>query len=266
MKTQPYFTQKPNPNKALRSASWRFFLHIFFLLLPLRASAESALFEEGLAAYQQGDLANSVSSWEELSRNESKVPALWYNLGNAYLQQGFWGRAIVAYERALWLDGSAEDVRENLTLARRKASEAVSRPLRGEPIQAPIVSEAAAQQTMLVGVFLFWLSLGFYLVRRLRQGIQQQYLTVAVLGLLIAGIGAFWSWQAEVPRGRAIVIRKEAQVHRGAIETSELVYSLGEGDSVLVEEHRAGWARVRGPQLAEGWVRESELEAPFAGW
>ena len=73
----------------------------------------------------------AVAAYEELDRQGLVSADLYFNLGDAYYRQGDLGRAIWSFERAAALDPDDEDVRYNLTQARKLADRARARQDRG---------------------------------------------------------------------------------------------------------------------------------------
>jgi tetratricopeptide (TPR) repeat protein len=72
----------------------------------------------GVEAYRLGEYGAAADSFAaEVARAPSS--AAFYNLGNAEWQRQRFGHAILAWERALWLNRFSRDARNNLEVARR---------------------------------------------------------------------------------------------------------------------------------------------------
>ena len=76
------------------------------------------LMAEANGRYERGEFAEAVQAYENLVASGYRDTALYYNLGNAYLESGDVGRAILNYLRAEELSPRSPDVRANLDLAR----------------------------------------------------------------------------------------------------------------------------------------------------
>ena len=83
-----------------------------FHLSPLTLVAQS-----GDDLYRQGDYQGAAEAYEATMAEGLTSPELHYNLGGAYYHEGQMGKAILNYERALRLDPTFRDARENLALA-----------------------------------------------------------------------------------------------------------------------------------------------------
>ena len=70
--------------------------------------------------YERGEYAEAVQQYEALIALGYRDVALYYNLGNAYLQRGDLGRSILNYLRAEELSPRDPDIVANLELARSR--------------------------------------------------------------------------------------------------------------------------------------------------
>ena len=67
--------------------------------------------------FERGELAEAVQLYESLLARGYGGTALYYNLGNAYLESGDFGQAIANYLRAEEVSPRNQDVKANLDLA-----------------------------------------------------------------------------------------------------------------------------------------------------
>lgn len=84
---------------------------IFFLSSTGRAAT---LVQQADSAYTSDDFATAAALYKQVIATEGPSVKLYYNLGNSYYRMGESGNAILSYERALRLDPTDEDVRNNL--------------------------------------------------------------------------------------------------------------------------------------------------------
>lgn len=73
--------------------------------------------QNGDDLYRMGDYQAAAEAYEATLAEGLSSPELHYNLGGAYYHEGQFGKAILNYERALRLDPSFTDAKENLALA-----------------------------------------------------------------------------------------------------------------------------------------------------
>ena len=91
-------------------------LAIIILAALLPAIAWGAPTDAQLAdsAYNRENYTEAVALYTKALGQGMVSPEMYYNLGNAYYRQGRLGQAVIAYERALRLDPSDKDARDNL--------------------------------------------------------------------------------------------------------------------------------------------------------
>ena len=90
------------------------FTTIILLLGVLSLRAGSPLVAQADSAYNADDFRQAADMYLNVIQTEGPSAKLYYNLGNAYYRLGEMGNAIISYERALRLDPSDKDARNNL--------------------------------------------------------------------------------------------------------------------------------------------------------
>lgn len=90
------------------------------LFAPRCLAGEADLFGQGAAAYRAGDYVQAARAFQNLAARAPSAGTL-QNLGNAEWQRGRPGRAVLAWEQALWLDARYQPARNNLRYARKSA-------------------------------------------------------------------------------------------------------------------------------------------------
>lgn len=152
-------------------------------LLPLTVKAVSI--QQADSAYTADRFQEAVNAYQDIINNEGTSATLLYNLGNCYYRLGEYGEAILNYERALRLDPTFEDARQNLEFVNSKITD---RP--GE--RGSFIGNAldAAALTAKSDVWA-WLSLSFFTLTLL--GIIAYIFSDAVLVRKLGFFGGFVS-------------------------------------------------------------------------
>lgn len=96
--------------------TWTCLMAALFALAAPAAEECEVQFVAGNEAYQAGDFEAAVAAYEA-ALGTCRNFELEYNLANAHFKLGHIGPSILHYERALQLDPSDEDARNNLKLA-----------------------------------------------------------------------------------------------------------------------------------------------------
>ncbi len=72
------------------------------------------------SAYNKEDYREAINLYQQSIDNDGKSSTVYYNLANAYYRNDNLGKAILNYERALRLDPTNDDARQNLDFVRSR--------------------------------------------------------------------------------------------------------------------------------------------------
>lgn len=78
--------------------------------------------EKADSAYLNDEFIKALSLYQDIEKNHGVSSELYYNIGNCQYRMKNIGKAILYYERALNLDPSNDDARNNLELVKAKAN------------------------------------------------------------------------------------------------------------------------------------------------
>lgn len=102
-----------------------FLLLIFVLGLSKVQAQNTELFQQGNAAYAEGDYEAAVEAYEQILESEQTAAEVHYNLANAHYKLNHIGPSIYHYEKALQLDPDDSDIRNNLQFAQNMTVDAI---------------------------------------------------------------------------------------------------------------------------------------------
>ncbi|MFA7255762.1 MAG: tetratricopeptide repeat protein [Candidatus Omnitrophota bacterium] len=222
----------------------------------------SSVFREANTSYRTGDYKKAAELYESLITEKPHVAAFYYDLANAYVRLGKLSRAILNYEKALYLDPRNADTRENLRYTRSlleyrvednrnwylRAAEAVLQHMTGREINFVVLG---IEFVFLVGAIAF-----FLMGRGLFWNGWQKFVFIL---LVLAGLIALGKQvQSNVIRD-AIVMQKECEARYGPSEHDQVAFRMGEGIKVFVMDRREDWSRVLLTNGESGWVRDSDI-------
>jgi tetratricopeptide (TPR) repeat protein len=233
-------------------------------------------FERGLSIAEKDREAShahfraAATAWASLREGGIQNAKLEYNIANAWMLTGDYGRAIASYRRALVLEPGNAVLREGLEAARRRAGvvapaegvrtiarRGVDLARRAQGVAPPGVWIGTAGVLWMVG----WAALGARVVWRTRGMGRLALGSWALAGL---AIGAPVSDALDQRTSTlAVVVSKDVVARTGP---SEGVYEpafkepLRAGLEVRIRERRGAWARVALPENREAWVRWEQIE------
>jgi tetratricopeptide (TPR) repeat protein len=214
--------------------------------------------------YENGRYAEAAQTYEQLVAGGVQDSTVFYNLGNAYYQQGDIGRAILNYERAQRLTPRDDDVQANLALAREKI---VDQYGADDALLNQLTVWARSWLTlneMAVAALGLWLLLGgFILLYRRKNSTLVKGLLGVTAVLFLGGLFSLGTrLYVESNRPVAIVVVAETAVASGPGEQYPTQFTLHSGASVAILDERPNWTRITlpGDQL-QGWVAAGAVTA-----
>jgi tetratricopeptide (TPR) repeat protein len=212
------------------------------------------LFEEGRTLYARGDYSRAAAAFRASAAAHPASGAL-HNLGNSEWMAGRTGRAVLAWEQALWVSPRNEDARRSLRFARAKADLL-------EPklawFELPSVWLPFDCWPWIAGASL-WLSLSLLVlpaVLRSRRADWHHALSTAALAVFLLSLPALLGVRSRSHLG--FILRNDAAVRLTPTRDGEVVTLLPAGEAAREEQQRGDYVFVRSSNAA-GWVRRGDF-------
>ena len=223
-------------------------------------------FVASVEAYRNGDYQASINSLEQLVHQNVIEPAVYFNLANAYYRRGELGSAIANYERALRLDPSMRDARDNLARAIERTERALPKPLPPEWERAVLFwHDGLRPGTSFRWAAVFWvLAWGSIGLRQFRP-IPYTRVAASAFGVIAVIFAASW-WAKSHPQELAVANAERVPVRYGTHDSESVRFELYEGDRVNVDGREGAWVRVVAADGERGWAKSDALifvGAPF---
>lgn len=218
------------------------------------AEAKDDAFAQGLELSRAGDFPEATAAFEKAAQGRPAV-GIYINLGLSEWNRGHAGAAILAWEKARWIDPRDTRAVGNLALARQVA-EVDSPQLKW--FEVPSTWLPPNDWVWIAGASL-WLAVGALvlprILRRNRHGWQQ---TLAALG-----VGAFlFSVTANLGvvsrTDIGFVVRKTAPLLLTPTQEAEVVSSLNAGEPGRWLRTRSNYYYIRTAGAA-GWIEKSDF-------
>jgi hypothetical protein len=243
-------------------------LAVLIGLLPLKARAADAgdLFSQGNRAYAEGKYDEALSSYQAVLEKEGFSASLLYNMANAYYQKRDVARAILNYERALYLDPGDPDIRANLILAKREFG------LTPEPQaqwKAPFNILNLNQWTWLASIAMG----GFCLIFLLRgvapktlPGKWQKGVAVAFLVLAVVSSAGVIHQHRGINRG--VITGDNPMLRVSPFDSAASSAQIRDGAVVRIAKAYKDFVFVKCPEGNAGWITKEAVEpvVPSEGW
>jgi tetratricopeptide (TPR) repeat protein len=209
--------------------------------------------------YAQGQFKDAIGDYEGLARSGEWSASLFYNLGNAYFRDNEFGRAILAYERALALEPNHPETQANLRMARDHA--------RALELQQNwtdrLLRYATVNQYTLGAAIAFWMGI-FGMARLILAGRRTgTMVAVSLLSLLLFAFLAFALFALDRgSRGKslAIITGSEVNARLATADSAATVLALPPGSEIKVLSRRGDWVYAELPNSLRGWIPAKSLE------
>ena len=229
-------------------------LACYFAVGPARGASAADLFAVGSEAYKSGRFADAASAFEYSARFAPASGTL-LNLGNAEWQRGRAGAAILAWERAQWLNPFHPEAAGNLQFGRKVAQlesprltwyEAVSTwlPVNWWAWVTGISLWAAVASGMLPGI-VGW-----------KRAAWQQAAAAGCLAIFLLSLPA----QAGVlTRARVgFVMEKEAPLRLTPTAEAQVLTRMASGEPLRAERTRGKYILVQ-TSRGSGWLERNQV-------
>jgi len=262
--------RKPMAGKAAVTA-----IALLLMLVPahkMNASEQAdfadSLWNKATAEYTGGQWALAAEDYAMLENLGLVSRELYFNLGNSFFKDSFYGKAILNYERALKLDPSYADARFNLSVARNFVQddiEAVPEFI-FKTWTRKICYLLPGNTWAVIFLVLFALALAMGLLFLLGSSSAARkagFFTALVSLLLSLGALGFGLSQRNdsVAADKAIVMKPVVAVKSspGADSTKDL-FILHEGTKVTLIDSVGGWYNIELSDGRQGWLQTNEIE------
>lgn len=239
------------------------------LVLTAGARADAAAVDAANQLYATGHYAEAAKIYEQEIARGVQDSTLYYNLGNAYFQQGDLGRAVLNMERAAQLNPRDADIQANLALFRAETVEIFAAEPSGPlSLLAGLTGWLTFNETAML-VLGFWFLLGFILLagrsldsRNSKMRSMAKFTAVLVVVLLfISGISLASRSFLEQTQPAGIVVAPTVAVSSGPGSNLITDLNLAGGTEVNLIEQQGEWVRLEMPAGAPAsWVPVKTVE------
>jgi tetratricopeptide (TPR) repeat protein len=225
----------------------------FSLAHPVLAAADDT-FAQGSRDYAAGHYEQAAANFNQAVATSPSVGAL-QNLGNAQWQCGETGLAILAWERAQWLDPLNPHSRENLRFARKTRL-----------LEAPDLSWPEICSTWLpvnawpwIAALSFWLAVSLVMlpgIFRWRKAGWHQALAAAGFAIFLLTIPAMIGVRTRAKIG--VVLNRDTPLRLTPTAEAQSVARLAAGETARVQRERERYLYIR-TATTSGWIDRTQF-------
>lgn len=242
-------------------------LGLFILSTSTLLANPKAQFEAANTAYQSGNYATAIDTYEQVLQSGNYSNEIYYNLGNAYFKTNELGKAILNYERALLVSPRDADAHFNLEIANAKKVDDL------DQIGKFFLTEwwqglhkfFSASIWGILTLLSLWAGIAgliLWLFGANRNQKKQGFigaLTLLTLSLFLYFVS---NSQAKFEKNSrtAIVLTQVIEVKNGPDAESTAVLEVHEGLKVELLDEIGEWYKVKLSNGDQGWLPKNSLE------
>jgi tetratricopeptide (TPR) repeat protein len=234
-------------------------LILLLSVMTLRAEPAPQAFNQANRLYEEGKYTQAAAAYENILQTGAVSPALYFNLGNAWLKAGQIGRAVRAYRQAEALAPRDPDIRANLQIARNQAS-ANHPALPGTRwtrwVGRLTLNEWTVSASLVAALFFFGLT-----AREISPALKKSGAgLIVVLGLafLVLASCLGLAVNQRLLEKSSVVIVPEAVARRGPLPESQSAFTLHDGAELLVLGTDGDWLQVSDGAKHIGWLAQKD--------
>ncbi len=247
-------------------------MRTLFLILSLYISGISAqnskdLFNKANELYKNAKYQEAIDTYSKIIKKGEESSGLYYNLGNCYYKLNKVAPTIYNYEKALLLNPSNEDAKNNLAFAKRLTLDRIE-PLPKTLIQK--IEEKLFQQlhfdswAILAVISSFLIALFFVLYYFANTPTKKRFHFIGILSwifLLIVFLSiAVYQYNTEQSYNIAIVYSEKVEVQNEPIASAPVSFTLHEGTKLTVLDTVDNWKKIKIADGKIGWVLSEVLK------
>ena len=225
------------------------------------------LFAQGKERYKAEKYQEAIDAWLKILASGEHSSALYFNLGNANYELNNIGPSIYYYEKALQLDPTDSEIKNNLRFAQNATIDVI------EPLPRTVFSkwytnvsgiltyEGWAIATVIFSSSFVVLFLLYYFSfsegRKRLMFVSSLFMMIFLLGSLTM---AFRTYNDFTKNNPAIIFAESTEVKNGPTIGSEVAFVLHEGTKVQILERDNDWARIQLADGKDGWILVDDIK------
>lgn len=242
---------------------------ILFLLMSVLSTAQNTdLFEQGNQSYATGKYQEAINSWTQILTNGKHSSSLYFNLGNAYYKLNEIGPSVYYYEKALRIDPTNSDIKNNLAFAENARVDAIETLPKSvfskwyDTISGQFSYEGWALIAVIFsfGFVILFLSYYFSVAERKKRMLFVSSI-VSLVVLFVTMAMAYQTYNDILNDAPAIIFAESTEVRGEPNMGSEASFTLHEGTKVQILKEEKDWVRIQIADGKDGWMPLSDLKA-----
>lgn len=234
------------------------FLFSFFVtIIAFASNKENDLWQQANNFFKQKNYEQAASLYEQLAASKPDEASVYFNLGNAYYKLNKIGDAVLNYQRAIRIQPSFQEAKDNLelTLSRIPNRVPTASDIFFMSWWKGITSSRLSGFWAAFSLFLFLSSIGLLTMQQLGK-INFNTSKISLIGFLFCSLFllfAFSSANRKSAHNLAVVMQHDAVFSLEA-SNGKAVSFIPEGTTVIIEDEQRDMLQIVLPDGRKGWM------------
>ena len=244
----------------------KIFCLFLFISSIIFAQAPEKLFSDANALYKESKYEEAIKLYEEVISNNFVSSELHYNLGNCYYKLNKVGPSIYNYEKAIQLNPSNKDAKNNLVFAKRLSLDRIEEVPKSflQKFNRNYISKLSYESWAIVCIifsFLGAILLLLYFFTISSTG-KRLFFTTSIFSFILLLVSFFLAlnqYSKKENTLEAIVYATEVSVKNEPTKNAEEAFIIHEGTKVLVLDSVDDWKKIQLLDGKIGWLKINEI-------
>lgn len=244
----------------------RSFIHIFFFslfiigiqLISADDLTSEEVFTQASKEIDKNNYDKALSLLNSLVTENHFAPEVFFQIGNANYRKNNIGESILGYKRALLLNPSFKEARQNLSIL-KQSNEFVD--FEKSRLQTLLCKIPLSYISLFLGLSLWVIGLGVLYGIINGKG-KQRSIIISLLGALLFIISLFTSIQRDnfkAAPNTHVITSINSTLKSSPTDTASNVIQLNLGSNIRVISARNNWAYIEAPNDLRGWIRNKSI-------
>ena len=240
-----------------------FLLSFFVAAITFAGNKENDLWQQANNFFKQKNYEQAANLYEQLAASKPYDALLYFNLGNAYYKLNNIGDAVLNYQRALRIQPSFQEAKDNLELTMSRIPNRI--PSAGDIFFIQwwkgITNATLSGFWAAFSLFLFLSSLGLLTMQKFGK-INFNGSKISLFGFIFCTLFllfAFSSANRKSAHNTAVVMQHDA-VFTLEASNGKAVSFIPEGTTVSIEDEQKEMLQVVLPDGRKGWMNKQLVE------
>ncbi|KQC32433.1 BatE, tetratricopeptide repeat family protein [Nonlabens sp. YIK11] len=252
----------------------RFWMYIFFVGLMQVTMAQNSngvdgdsAFAKANSSYTAENYQEAIDAYESILQSGQHSAEVYFNLGNSYYKLNQVGPAIYNYEKALQMEPSNKDFKNNLKFAEQLRVDAVEDAAKN-PVQEflnNLAGSLSVDNWAYVSIMLALVTILMFLLYHyaMTTGKKRLFFTLALIGLILMTlsiVAANYSQNLMEDNEQAIIYSQETITRTEPKDSATASFTIHEGTKVTVLEEYEGWTHIEVANGSRAWLPSTDLK------